>query len=73
MEPRVTVAGEPETEKRSPMKRMPILVGITVLVVLAVAVGIWQFYIRRPSVEPASVEKMAYPLPDKAFNCCTAF
>jgi TolB-like protein len=33
--------------------------------VLAVAAGIWQFYIRRPSVKPASVEKMAYPLPDK--------
>jgi len=28
-------------------------------------VGIWQFYMRRPSVEPASVEKMAYQLPDK--------
>ena len=65
MEPRVTVAGEPETEKRSPMKRMPILVGITALVVLAVAVGIWQFFMRRPSIEPASVEKMAFPLPDK--------
>jgi adenylate cyclase len=65
MEPRVTVAGEPETEKRSPMKRMPILVGITALVVLAIAVGIWQLYMRRPTIEPASVEKMAYPLPDK--------
>jgi TolB-like protein/class 3 adenylate cyclase/Tfp pilus assembly protein PilF len=65
MEPRVTVAGEPEKEKRPPMKRMPILVGITALVVLAVAVGIWQFYIRRPSIEPASEKKMAFPLPEK--------
>jgi TolB-like protein/Flp pilus assembly protein TadD len=65
MEPRVTVAGESEKEKRSPMKRMPILVGITALVVLAVAVGIWQFYIRRLTIEPASVEKMTFPLPDK--------
>ncbi len=65
MEPRVTVAGEPEKEKRSPIKRMPTLVGITALVVLAVAVGIWQFYMRRPSVAPASIEKMALPLPDK--------
>jgi adenylate cyclase len=65
MEPRVTVAGEPEKEKRPPMKRMPILVGIAALVVLAVAVGIWQFYLSRPSVEPASIDKMAYPLPDK--------
>jgi len=36
-----------------------------VLVVIIVAMGIWQFYLQRPSVEPASVEKMAYPLPDK--------
>jgi len=36
-----------------------------VVVVIVVAVGIWQFYMQRPSVEPASVEKMAYPLPDK--------
>jgi adenylate cyclase len=30
-----------------------------------VGLGIWQFYPRRPSVEPASEAKMAYPLPDK--------
>jgi adenylate cyclase len=36
------------------------------VVVLAVVVlGIWQFYTRRPPLEPASVEKMAFPLPDK--------
>jgi adenylate cyclase len=35
-----------------------------VVVVIGVLV-IWQFYMRRPTVEPASVEKMAYPLPDK--------
>ncbi|MHC4792215.1 MAG: adenylate/guanylate cyclase domain-containing protein [Planctomycetota bacterium] len=66
MEPRVTVAGEPEKDKRSPVRRMPILVGVAAVLVSAIAVGIWQFYMRRPSVEPASVEKMAYPLPDKA-------
>jgi adenylate cyclase len=44
---------------------MPVLIGTVVILVIAVAVGIWQFYARRPSVEPASVEKMAYPLPDK--------
>ena len=36
-----------------------------VVVVVVAALGIWQFYIRRPAVEPASVEKMAFPLPDK--------
>ena len=65
MDPRVTVAGKLEEEKLAPVRRMPILVGVVVVLVLAVAVGIWQFYMRRPSVEPASVEKMAYQLPDK--------
>jgi adenylate cyclase len=27
--------------------------------------AVWQFYLRRPAVETASVDKMAYPLPDK--------
>jgi len=44
---------------------MPILVGAAAVLMLAIAVGIWQFYVRRPSVEPASKEKMAFPLPDK--------
>jgi TolB-like protein/class 3 adenylate cyclase/Tfp pilus assembly protein PilF len=35
------------------------------IVIVAVALGVWQYYMRRPVVEPASVEKMAYPLPDK--------
>ena len=66
MEPRVTVAGEPEEKKSAPVRRKAILVGAFAVLMLAVAVGIWQFYVRRSSVEPASVEKMAYPLPDKA-------
>ena len=66
MEPRVTVAGEPEEKKPAPVRRKTILVGAFAVLMLAAAVGIWQFYMRRPSVEPASVEKMAYPLPDKA-------
>ncbi|MGD8766125.1 MAG: tetratricopeptide repeat protein, partial [Desulfobacteraceae bacterium] len=37
----------------------------SVALIVAVAVGVWQFYTYRPKVEPASVEKMAYPLPDK--------
>jgi adenylate cyclase len=65
MDPRVTVAGKLEEEKLAPVRRMPILVGVVVVLVLAIAVGIWQFYMRRPSEKPASVEKMAYQLPDK--------
>jgi adenylate cyclase len=65
MDPRVTISGKPEKEKRSPMKRAPIIIGIAAVVVLAVAVGIWQLYSRRPTIQPASVEKMAFPLPEK--------
>jgi len=64
MDPRITVAGEPKKEKRSPVRRMPILVGVVAVLVLAIAVGVWQFYLRPPPIEPASVEKMAFPLPD---------
>jgi adenylate cyclase len=42
---------------------------ITIFAAVAVAVigglAFWQFYVRRPAIEPASVEQMAYPLPDK--------
>jgi adenylate cyclase len=65
MEPRVTVAGELEKEKRSPVRRLSIFIGVAVVLVLAVVIGIWQFYMRRPSIELASVQKMAFPLPEK--------
>jgi TolB-like protein len=65
MEPRVTVAKKPEEEKPAPVRRMPIMIGAIAVLVVAISLVIWQFYIRRPTVEPASVEKMAYPLPDK--------
>ena len=35
------------------------------LIVVAGALAIWNFYFRPPPIEPASVEKMAFPLPDK--------
>lgn len=65
MEPRVTAAGEPEKEKRSPTRRMLIILGAAAVVLLVIAVGVWKFYLGRPTVEPASVDKMAYPLPEK--------
>ena len=34
------------------------------IVIVAVGIEIWQFYLRRPSVEPASTEKATLPLPD---------
>jgi adenylate cyclase len=65
MDPRVTVSGKPVDKKPAAIRRTPILVGAGAMIVLAIAVGIWQFYMRRPTVEPASVAKMAFPLPDK--------
>jgi TolB-like protein len=65
MDPRVTFEGKPVDEKPAALRRMPILVGVVAVLVLVVAAGIWQFFIRRPSVAPASIEKMALPLPDK--------
>jgi adenylate cyclase len=38
--------------------------GVLALVVLAGGL-VWNFYLRAPRIEPASVDKMAYPLPDK--------
>jgi adenylate cyclase len=65
MDPRVTVSGKPLNAKPTAIRRRSILVGAVAILVLAVAVGIWHFYLRRPSVQTASVEKMAFPLPDK--------
>ena len=43
------------------------------VVIAVVVLGIWQFYLRPPAVEPASVEKMAYPLPEKPSIAVLAF
>jgi len=66
MEPRVTVAGEKEKKRVIPFwHRKAILAGGVALILMVVAVLIWNFYFRPPPIEPASVEKMAFPLPDK--------
>jgi adenylate cyclase len=66
MEPRVTVAEEIKKEEAVPAWRLKsILVGGVVLVLVVIAALIWNFYSRPPPVEVASVEKMAFPLPDK--------
>ena len=63
MEPRVS------REKRAGLRRWqrPAVVCIAVLIVGAVAVTIWNYYLRPspPPMEVASVEKMAFPLPKK--------
>jgi len=65
LDPRVTVAGDFEKDKRSPVKRISILIGISAVIILAVAVELWQLHNRRPKIEPASLEKMAFRLPEK--------
>ena len=41
------------------------VLAIAVILLVGSAAGIWQFYMWRPSIEPASEKDMAYPLPDK--------
>jgi len=54
-------------EKRAGMRRLKKVAVATAAVIIlgAGAFAIWNFYFRPPPMEPASVEKMAYPLPDK--------
>ena len=49
------------------------VVAAAMVVVAVAALGIWQFYLRRPTVAPASVDKMAQPLPDKPSIAVLAF
>jgi adenylate cyclase len=43
------------------------------VVLVAGALGLWNFYFRPPATEPASKEKMAFPLPDKPSIAVLAF
>ncbi len=49
--------------KKAPKSRWAEIAAIVVFV--AIGLVIYQFYVRRPAIEPASVEKMTFPLPDK--------
>jgi adenylate cyclase len=66
MEPRVL----PVEEKKKPKEvafwqRKPVLAGAVAVLVVVIGVAVWNFYWRAPKIEPASKEKMAFPLPDK--------
>ncbi len=56
-----------EDEKKTRLKnwRWTALGAAGGIIVVIGALAIWNFYLRGPSIEPASVERMAYPLPDK--------
>jgi adenylate cyclase len=53
-------------EKAGPRRRQKAaLAVVAVLVVVAGVLAIWNFYFSPPPIERASVEKMAFPLPEK--------
>ena len=65
MEPRVTIVGSTEKGKTANDSQKKIILTAAIILLLAIVAGVWHFYVRRSSVETASVEKMSYPLPDK--------
>jgi adenylate cyclase len=66
MEPRVTVAGAKDKKAPIPVwRRKGILVSAIAVLILIIALAIWNFYVRGPRIEPASKEKMVFPLPEK--------
>jgi TolB-like protein/class 3 adenylate cyclase/Flp pilus assembly protein TadD len=38
---------------------------VSAVIVAFGAIAVWNFYFRTPTIEPASVDRMAFPLPDK--------
>ncbi|MFO7737007.1 MAG: adenylate/guanylate cyclase domain-containing protein, partial [Desulfatiglandaceae bacterium] len=46
-------------------KRWPSATVAVALTLVLGALAVWNFYSRPPAIEPASIEKMAFPLPDK--------
>jgi TolB-like protein/class 3 adenylate cyclase len=66
MEPRVTVAREKIKSPKAPLwKRKYIFVGALAVIVAIIGVGVWSIYFRATRIEPASLDKMAFPLPEK--------
>jgi len=66
MQPRVTVAKEKEALEAIPFwRRKAVIAGAIAVVVVIIGVAIWSLYLRPPPIEPASVERMAFKLPDK--------
>jgi adenylate cyclase len=66
MEPRV-LPGEEIKKIRGVTfwKRKSVIAGAVALLVVLIGTTVWNFYGRAPKIEPASKEKMAFPLPDK--------
>ncbi len=68
MEPRVTVKAQPEAKPKVGARRKPLFVALLGVLVVAVGSAVFWFFSHppvRPSVEKASQQRMAFPLPDK--------
>jgi adenylate cyclase len=66
METPVIDESEEAKLERIPFWKRKAVLSVGFVVILAVMAGlIWNFYFLRPSIEPASQEKMTFPLPDK--------
>jgi adenylate cyclase len=66
MEPRVTVAGAKEKKTSIPLwRRKSAVASIAAVIVVIILIAVWNFYWRAQKIEPASEQKMAFPLPDK--------
>jgi len=67
MEPRVTVAGVVKEKKPSipVLRRKGVLACAFAVLLLLISVAVWSFYFRVPPIEPASLDKMAFSLPEK--------
>ena len=62
---RMRVGPEAAVKPRPKHWNKTALAALVVLIVAAGAWATWNFYFRPPPIEPASVEKMAFPLPEK--------
>ncbi|PKN25958.1 MAG: adenylate/guanylate cyclase domain-containing protein [Deltaproteobacteria bacterium HGW-Deltaproteobacteria-21] len=68
MEPRVIdEGGEGQRSAKGipPRRRKLAFASIAAILVVITGVALWHFYLRAQRIEPASTEKMAFPLPDK--------
>ncbi len=45
--------------------RYAVIAAVVAIVLAGGALAVWNFYLRPPSIEPASVDRMAFPLPDR--------
>ena len=66
MEPRVLMAGAKEKKLTASLwRRKNFLAGAASVLCVLIAVSVWNFYFSEPKIEPASLDKMAFDLPDK--------